>query len=182
MFLNNYPLLLDACCVFNFVASGYFLAIINTIPVQVAITQTVYGQELIKFETFTTEDKQQFDEAIVKEIVKIIDFESEIEADLFIDYVSILGDDGESATGAIAINRGWSMATDDKAAINFFTQESPNLQLFSTPDIIKYWSEQNNLSSKQICPILNAISTKARYQPPRNHSLKSWWKEVIETE
>ncbi|MGK7941621.1 MAG: hypothetical protein AB4062_16015 [Crocosphaera sp.] len=182
MFINKSPLLLDSCCVFNFVASGYFLAIINTITVQVAITQTVYEQELIKFDNFTREDKQQFDEAIVKGIVKIVDFESEIEADLFIYYVSILGDDGESATGAIAVNRGWSIATDDKAAINFFTQESPNLPILSTPDIIKYWSDQSNLSSKEVYPILNAISTKARYQPPRNHPLKSWWQITLNTQ
>ena len=182
MFLNNSPLLLDACCVFNFVASGYFLAIINTIPVPVMITQTVYEQELIKFENFAQEDKQQFDHAIVQEIIKIVDFESEIEADFFIDYVSILGDDGESATGAIAINRNWSMATDDKAAINFFTQESPNLPILSTPDIIKYWSDQSNLSLEQVYPAINAISTKARYQPPKNHPLKSWWQEILKTQ
>ncbi|MDJ0600511.1 MAG: hypothetical protein QNJ37_16920 [Crocosphaera sp.] len=102
-------------------------------------------------------------------------------ADLFIDYVSILGDDGEAATGAIAINRSWSMATDDNAAINFFTQESPNLQILSTPDIIKYWSDQSHLSSKQVYPVINAISTKARYQPPKNHPLTGWWQTILKT-
>ena len=71
------------------------------------------------------------------------------------------------------------MATDDKAAIKFFTQESPNLPILSTPDIIKYWSDQSNLSSEQVYPVLNLISTRARYQPPKNHPLKSWWQDIL---
>ncbi len=74
------------------------------------------------------------------------------------------------------------MATDDKAAINFFTQESPDLPILSTPDIMKYWSYQSNLSSEEVDTVLNEISTKARYQPPKNHPLKNWWQTIIKTQ
>ncbi|GBF81375.1 hypothetical protein [Aphanothece sacrum] len=181
MIIHNSHLLLDACCVFNFVASGHFLSILTTIPVQVVITQTVYEQELIKFDRFEPEDKQQFNDAIIQEMVKIVDLESEIEADLFVNYAAILGDDGESATGAIAINREWSIATDDKAAIKLFSQEAPNLQILSTPDIIKYWSEINHLSSDKLYTILDAIRVKARYLPNKNHPLENWWKTALKT-
>ena len=179
MRINSPYLLLDACCIFNFLASGNFLAIVKAIPAQVLITQIVWEQELIHFERFEEKDKYQFNESISREIVKIIDFESEEETDLFVNYAAMLGDDGESATGAIAIYRSWSMATDDKAAIKLFLQENSDFEILSTPEIIKYWSEKEQLTALQLKIVLKSIQEKGRYRPFRNHPLEDWWKSSI---
>lgn len=103
-----------------------------------------------------------------------MDFEPEEEAESFVNYATIL-DDGESATCAIAVHRGWAIATDDKAAISFFQQAAPYLQVLSTLEIIKHWSEETDLDSSALRDVLNAIRVKGRYLPPKSHPLRSWW-------
>lgn len=47
MLIQSSHLILDACCIFNLMASGCFFPIVTVIPAQVVITQTVWEQELI---------------------------------------------------------------------------------------------------------------------------------------
>ncbi len=135
--------LLDACCVLNFCASGNLLAILKTIPAQVAVTQVVQERELKTLQRLEDEENEgatQFEEAIAQGLLKVVDFKSEEEAETFVNYVFELGDDGESATCAIAIHRGRAIATDEKKAISFFQRQAPHLQILSTPEIIKHLS------------------------------------------
>lgn len=170
--------LLDACCVLNFCASGNLLAILKTIPAQVAVTQVVQERELKTLQRLEDEENEgatQFEEAIAQGLLKVVDFKSEEEAETFVNYVFELGDDGESATCAIAIHRGWAIATDDKKANSFFQRQAPHLQILSTPEIIKHWSEEAGLDSSALRDALNAIRVKGSYMPPKNHPLRSWW-------
>jgi hypothetical protein len=171
-------ILLDACCVLNFCASGKLLAILQVIPVQVAVTQIVQERELNSLRRLEDEENEgaiQFEEAIAQGLLKVVDFQSEEEAETFVNYVFELGDDGESATCAIAIHRGWAIATDDKKAIAFFQRQAPHLQILSTPDIIKHWSEESGLDSSVLCDALSAIRVKGCYVPPKSHPLRNWW-------
>jgi predicted nucleic acid-binding protein len=93
---------------------------------------------------------------------------------LFVNYAAVL-DDGESATCASAVHRGWAIATDDKRAIYFIQREKLHLQVLSTPEIIKHWSEKATIDSAALREALNAIRLKARYYPHKSHPLRSWW-------
>lgn len=175
-------LLLDACCVLNFCASGHFLAILQTIPARVVVTQVVRRRELLTLQKLAGEDSEgasQFEEAIQQKLLLITDFKSDEEAEIFVNYAFSLGDDGESATGAIAVSRNWAIATDDKKAISFFQREAPQIQILTTPEIIKYWSETTELDARTISEALLSIQTVGRYFPPKNHSLRGWWEEKI---
>lgn len=176
MLIQSSHLVLDTCCILNFIASGHFLSIITAIPSQVMITQTVWQEELIKFERFDKSDKQQLDESVNQGVVQLVDFEIEEEYDLFVNYVSLLPKgDGEAASGAIAIFRDWAIATDDKKPTKLFRQEKSNMEILSTPDIIKYWSEKDNLTCQEIKTVLTSIQVKGKYFPPKNHPLRDWW-------
>jgi predicted nucleic acid-binding protein len=174
--------LLDACCILNLCASGQMLAILKSIPAQVVVTQVVQEYELNTLQRLDEEDNEgaiQFETAIAQGLLKVVDFESEAEAESFVNYAAVLGDDGESATCAIAIHRGWAIATDDKAAISFFQQGTPYLQVTSTLEIIKHWSEEAGIDSSALCDALNAIRVKGRYMPHKSHSLRSWWEAAM---
>jgi predicted nucleic acid-binding protein len=95
-----------------------------------------------------------------------------------VNYAAVL-DDGESATCAIAVHRGWAIATDDKKAITFVKQMAPYLQVLSTLEIIKHWSEEASLDSSALRDVLNAIRVKGRYFPPQRHLLRSWWEAAL---
>lgn len=47
MEIKHSHLILDACCILNFCASGYLIEILKSIPVQVTVTEVVREKELI---------------------------------------------------------------------------------------------------------------------------------------
>lgn len=172
--------ILDACCILNFCASGHLLEILQAIPAQVVVTQVVKDElkTLQRLENEENEGASQFEIAIDQSLLIVVDFESEEEAGLFIDYATVL-DDGESACCAIASHRGWAIATDDKRAISFIQREISQLQIISTPEIIKHWSEKVALDASVLGDALRAIRVKGRYLPRKNHPLLSWWQAAL---
>ncbi len=179
MQVNHSHITLDACCVLNLCASGNFISILKAIPAQVTVTEVVKQQELKTLQNLKVEDNDgaiQLEAAIQQGLLLVVDFDSESEQQTFINYVFEMGDDGESATFAIASHRRWAVATDDKKAISFFTKEEPNLQIFSSLEIIKHWSDVTKPSSRELRKTLCAVQVKARYMPSQKHPLFYWWK------
>lgn len=174
--------ILDACCVLNLSASGNLLAILKAMSAQVVVTAVVKTEELKTLQRLEGEENEQaiqFEKAIEQGLLVVVDFESEEEAETFVNYASELGDDGESATGAIAVHRKWAIATDDRRAIAFFQREAPQLQILSTLEIVKYWSEETNIDLAKLKIALGAIRDRGRYFPKNNHPLFEWWETVM---
>ncbi|HBB36219.1 MAG TPA: hypothetical protein DDZ80_15675 [Cyanobacteria bacterium UBA8803] len=183
MQIRHSHVILDACCVLNFCASGRFMTILKSIPAQVVVTEVVREKELLTLQRFKNENDQgviQFEAAITQGLLLVVDFDSEAEEETFVNYAFELGDDGDSATCAIAIHRGWAIGTDDKKAISFCQKEAPNLQILSTLEMIKNWAEEANIAAPELRTALGAIRTKGRYIPHRNHPLLSWWENLME--
>ena len=175
------PIILDACCVLNFYHSGHFLEILQAINVQFYVTLVVQEKELQKLQKQENDENQEMNVlkmAIAQELLKVVDFESEEEEELFVNYAFQI-DDGEAATCAIAVSRGWAIATDDRRAISFIKKEVPSLEILSTLDLIKYWSEAANLDSLKLREALKAIAVQGRYRPSKSHPLYSWWETAI---
>ncbi|MGA8894315.1 MAG: hypothetical protein WB539_03290, partial [Planktothrix agardhii] len=108
MLIQHSHLILDACCILNFCASGNFLPILKAIPAQVVVTEVVKARELLtlqKLENQENEGAVHLQMAIEQDLLIVVDFESEAEEETYINYVFELGDDGESATCAIAVHR-----------------------------------------------------------------------------
>lgn len=182
MYIRHSHVVLDACCILNFCASGHLIAILKAISAQVVVTEVVRSKELITLQRLENEENQgaiQFEAAIAQGLLSVVDFESEAEEETFVNYVFELEDDGESATGAIAFHRGWAIATDDRKAISFFQKEAPHLQVLSTLEIIKHWSEEVNLDARELRVALDVMRIKGRYVPHRNHPLLSWWQSAM---
>lgn len=183
MKIKHSHVVLDACCVLNFCASRHLIEIVKSIPAQVVVTEVVRERELLtlqKLRDGNNEDVFQFEIAIQKGLLSITDFNSESgEEETFVNYVFELGDDGESATCAIAVHREWAIATDDKKAISFFQKEAPHLQILSTLEVVKHWSETGNVSSTTLRSVLTAIRTRGRYVPHRHHPLLRWWEDMM---
>ncbi|NJL87026.1 MAG: hypothetical protein HC886_15290 [Leptolyngbyaceae cyanobacterium SM1_1_3] len=183
MEIRHSHVVLDACCVLNFCASGHLIDILKSIPAQAVVSEVVRERELITLQRLKQENEKdavQFETAIQKRLLLIVDLASETEEETFVNYVFELGDDGESATGAIAVHRKWAIATDDKRATSFFKAEAPDLQILSTLEIVKNWSEAAKLSLANLKSVLAAIRSKGRYMPHRNHPLLSWWEEMMQ--
>ena len=146
------------------------------------VTQVVRKRELISLQRLskeTFEDANQFEAAFDLGLLRVEDFANDREAETFVNYASMLGDDGESATCAIAVHRQWAIATDDQKAISFFQREAPHLQILTSLEIIKYWSEMTNAAPDELRCVLSNIRTRGRYVTHRRHPLLAWWQEAI---
>jgi len=177
MQINHSHIILDACCVLNLCASGQFLAILKSLPAEIVVTTVIQERELNTLQSLKEEENDavlEFETAITQGLLKVVDFESEEERESFVNYTFDL-DDGESATFAIAVNRKWAVATDDKRAIAFIQKENTNIQILSTSEIIKHWSEAENPNSSILSHVLNAIRIKGHYVPPKDDPLRNWW-------
>ncbi len=182
MQIRHSHVVLDACCLLNFCASGNLVSILKAISARIVVTEVVRKQELRTLQRLEGEENEeaiQLETAIEQNLLSVVDFDSEEEEQTFVNYAFELRDDGESATGAIALHRGWAIATDDKKAISFFQRQAPHLQILSTLEVVKHWSEEMNLDAAELKIALSGIRVKGRYLPPTNHPLLSWWESVM---
>lgn len=189
MQLRHSHVILDTCCILNFCASGHFLEILQSIPAVTTVAEVVKTQELLTLQRVEGDDdvddnnneqkSSQLEQAIAKKLLTIVDFESEAEAETFLNYAAEMKDDGESATGAIAFHRNWAIATDDKRATNFLKQAAPQLQIITTPEVIQYWSTTSSLTAIELQTVLKKIRKRGKYIPNKAHPLSLWWQEAM---
>lgn len=182
MKIETSHVILDACCILNFSASGNLLGILESIPARVTVSLVVKQEELKKLPGVEDEENagaKELEAAIAKKLLVVVDFESEEEEATYINYAVAL-DDGESATGAIAFHRGWAIGTDDKRAKSFFARNAPDIQIISTLEMVKHWSETAEIDPPALRDVLRAIRVQGRYMPRQNHPLRDWWETRIQ--
>jgi len=100
------------------------------------------------------------------------DVEGEDETAYFVGFASRL-DDGEAACMALAKNRQWSFATDDRLATNLAGPQG--VTVLTTAELLKRWATNTKASKMEIAAALQNIQRFAKFVP-RSHSPEaSWW-------
>jgi predicted nucleic acid-binding protein len=184
---NHDCIILDACCIINLYASGKMGEILDAIPANCVVAETVKDEEVLRIYSGPITDVRDATERI--DLQPFVDsgrlvvaaIKSESESLAYIELATKL-DDGEAITGALAINRNWAIGTDDKAAVNFFRKRAPQLQIVSTLEMIKYWADTINPAAEGLCPVLKNVQLRANYEPGKTHPLYEWWKRNIDSE
>lgn len=161
-------IILDACCAITLFESGYMGAILTATQKEIAIASYVHEEEV---------KRANLQPLIDGGLLTVVVPEGEEEENTYVNY-SVELEDGEAVSGAIAVHRNWAMATDETKAINFFARRAPQLQLVSTPELVKYWVETTNQSLGVARTVLQSIRTRARYEPGPQHVLHEWWQAV----
>jgi predicted nucleic acid-binding protein len=100
----------------------------------------------------------------------------DVELATFID-ISLDLEDGEALTIALAVHRGWLVATDDRKAQRIAHERG--VLLLTTLDLVKAWSERKCISPGDLHAALMALRERARYAPGRTHALYAWWEAAI---
>lgn len=180
MIFHHDCIILDACCAINLYASNQMSDILETIPVNFAIARYVYEEETLEvyngFEEKATQTKERINlkSLVVNGLLTVTPLDSENEKIEFTNFTSDI-DDGEAMTGSIAKHRNWSIGTDDNAAISFFKKQTPQLQVITTPELIKAWVEIANPPPEVILSSIENIQRRAKYKPYPRHPLYEWW-------
>lgn len=175
-------IILDACCIINLYASKQMRSILETMPSDLAVAVYVKENEALSVFSGPNNNVQSSKESIdLQSFIKdgllfLVDIETDSEANTFINLAENL-DDGEAITGAIALNRNWSIATDDSVSLKLFGISAPHIALVTTLDIVKYWADIKNPDNDTIRETLLNIRLRGRYEPHRGHHLIDWWEQ-----
>ena len=182
--LMQKDMILDACTLISLSATGQLPSILNCLPGEIYVSSFVEKVEVkYLFNPVTDESDIKIDLNSVKaqQLLKVTR-PTPSEALDVLHFVSILTqkipgkNTGEAVSGAIAKSRNWTMATDDKGAIEFFSEPLQKVGIVTTFDIVKYWIDAQALPWADIQQILHLIKVHARYgPPPKTHHLRAWW-------
>jgi len=104
-------------------------------------------------------------------ILHSCDMEGE-ESGLFVNYATRL-DDGEAACLAMAKNRGWGLATDDRVAAGLAMQQG--VAVITSAELMKRWAKHTKATKAAITEALTSIQRYARFVPRSNSAEAAWW-------
>jgi predicted nucleic acid-binding protein len=171
-------IILDACCIINLFASGKMKDILEAIPKNLAVATYVKEREAKVFYENKKPIEIDLHPFIVAKLLRLVDIETDVEANLYVNFSERL-DDGEAITGAIAINRNWAIATDERKSTTVFRNYEPQIAVVSTLDMVKYWADMQRPSAAIIQDSLSNIRLKGKYEPYKNHPLIDWWRKYM---
>ena len=174
-------LLLDASCLLNLYATGRMIEITASLPWQLAVVDYVMEQEALYVRSTGTNEGQE--ETVPVDLSPLIDeglllvmrLETPWEEASFVELAAAL-DDGEAITGAIALNRGHSVAIDDRKARRVLGEKAPGTNLVSTLEIMHQWGE--SLPVQEVSRALETMRHGARYVPGQRDPLYTWWQDM----
>lgn len=169
------PQVVDACILINLLASDEIARILEATGRQSLICSKVQAESIYLRTNDPTSPKEKVDlEPLIKSgLLVVCDVEGDQEAELYVDYASVL-DDGEAMSLAIAVSRNYVLATDERKARRLFLEAVGDPErLTSTSALLRQWGEdETSINLKQT---LLKIETRARYQPPVADSNHQWW-------
>jgi hypothetical protein len=84
-------------------------------------------------------------------------------------------DDGEAMTGAIALHRGYRMATDDGKSIRLLGARLP---IVGTLDLVRAWVDARGVPPQSVRETLIGIAERG-YVPGKTHRHWHWWDGVF---
>lgn len=109
-------------------------------------------------------------------VLQVLELSGDEEQTLYVEQ-SIVVDDGEAMSIAIAAHRQLELAIDDKQAANHTRRTFPQVRLWSTPEILKHWTEISPIDADVLRDTIHSIETRSRYFPSKSHPLADWWRQ-----
>lgn len=175
------PLLVqDTSVLLNLLATDCFEEIARAAGRQMMICPHVRWEALFLRDFATGERRPVNLESLIEEkFLSVTDLRTGVERQQFVFYAQFL-DDGEAASAAVAACRSLELATDDRKAIRVFREHRSDLRIWTTPDLIHRWSESPGIDGTRCRRVIERIEQCARYRPPHDHRLASWWRFLRE--
>ena len=176
---NTSPdVVLDTCCLVNLAAIDGTLECIAAFGLTWYVPTAVQAEGIYIRVDPDGGEVQRIDlEAVVSTgTVQICSLAGENEHGLYIEFALSL-DDGEAMALAIAKNRKWTLATDDRKAR--VKAQSVGVAIVTTPELVQRWAAGTAYSETQIADTLRRIETLARFAPAEDSDAAFWWRKIV---
>lgn len=172
--------LLDASCLLNLYATGRLRDIALALPYRLGVAEYVREREALyvwRRGSTGNEDKRvpvDLASLVDEGAIQVVRPERPEEEATFVDFAAVV-DDGEAFTIALALHRGYSVATDDRKARRILAERAQSVPLFSTLELLKAWAERASVSNDELRHAMLAIQSDASYIPSTRDPLYEWW-------
>ena len=173
-------ILLDASCLLNLYATGRLRDIALDLPYRLGVAEYVREREALyvwRRGSTGDEDKRvpvDLTSLVDEGAIQVVRPERPEEEAAFVDLAAVV-DDGEAVTIALALHRGYSVATDDRKARRILAELAQSIPLFSTLELLKAWAERASVSNSELRQAMLAIQSDASYIPSVRDPLYEWW-------
>jgi hypothetical protein len=172
-------IVLDACCTLTLAGSGVMEDLLDSLPVTWRIGKRSRDEAL----WLATPDP---------EVRELVDLSPLIERGLLAEAVlsgpeehgrfaelAALVDDGEAEAGALALHRGWVLATDDRATRRVLGAAPYLCPLRSTVELLQAWEAAAAVAPARMREVLLLIEERATYRPRRTSADGIWWDAIL---
>jgi predicted nucleic acid-binding protein len=171
--------ILDACCTLNLAATGRMAVILEQLPYRFCIGRRARGEaQWLRIPGEEERERVDLDPLVQLRLVAVEELQDPAEEALFVQFTAQLAD-GEAEAAALAITRGYILASDDRKARRVVTAASHLTQLSGTLELIREWQDVTGIPAADVAAVLHLIAERARYRPRRNHPLWDWWARLI---
>ena len=177
-------LILDACCLLNLYATGRLREFATALPYQLAVADYVFEREALYVwlpdSTSGSTERTRIDAStlVAEGLITVVRLDHPEEEALFVD-LAVSVDDGEAVTGALALCRGYLVATDDRKARRILSERGQGVGLVSTLELVKSWAEAASVDASELRNALEAIRSGASYVPGERNPLYEWWHDLM---
>ena len=172
------PILLDACVVLSLYATRHMEEILDAVPGSFLVAETVVAESLyiqVMIDGVQDLELVNLDPLIASGKIAVIAPESEEEFQSFLELSQRL-DDGEAMTCALALHRGYRVATDDGKTIKLMGQQIP---IIGGLHMVRAWAETTSAPPALLRDALIAICNRG-YFPGQNHPHRAWWDSILD--
>lgn len=175
---------LDAGALLNLLASRRLADFATSIPARLIVARAAAGEIAYVRRGGGGPDvaeRDPIDPATLEQarFLTIVDLTTPTELGAFVAFAAEM-DDGEAATGALAIGRGAIVVTDDRKARSVFARCDQPLPLSTTSEIVRAWADRANPDAEELAKMLIDIEARARFRPGPWDPLEAWWKTTRE--
>ena len=171
-------ILLDACDLLNLYGTGEIESILSHLPYRfVAGARALREAQWVRAEGEAERERVEVRPLIEAGLLAEESLQGQAETDLFIEF-GLLIDDGEAETLALAVARGYSVATDDRKARRIAAERLTGAQLLGTLELLHEWQVRTGLENAAMREILRRMAFRSSYIPRRSDPLWDWWTEL----
>lgn len=174
---------IDACILIDLLATGHVEAILQASGLDWHLS-TAVESEVQHIRQYDLAQPGKFHKIAVdlsslktSGVLQDCEPADQTEQDRFIHYAAQFRSDGEAMCIAIAEQRGWVVATDDRKAI--LVARNAGLTVMSCPELVKRWADMTGQDQESLFKVLQDIQVLAQFKPIPMMSEYQWWVDVM---
>jgi predicted nucleic acid-binding protein len=171
--------ILDACCILTLYATGHMDEILRDLPYAVRIGAGARNEaQWLRVPGEEERERIELQPLIDSELLTQERLSGPQEEALFVELGTQLAD-GEAEAAALAANRGYALATDDRKARRVIGERCRTVALTGTLELLHEWQLGAHIGDAALAVALRRIRDRATYLPRETDPLWEWWEALI---